>query len=190
MRLCGAGRLCCLADLLIDFRIVVTLEETLPASLAVPEHRASLLLASGRALGGADEAARRAASTRPCTRTCTAAWWLLTRGRACVMSGQGQLSVITTCLEVCDRLHYRPVLDKHGDGCAPAAWSGRHIMNTIMSNRIRFAVHHDANVHLSPRNRLEALEVALVADEARLRVCALGCAVRQRCRHGGFAGGG
>ena len=63
-------------------------------------------------------------------------------------------------------------------------------MNTLMSNRIRFAVHHDANVHLSPRNRLEALEVALVADEARLRVCALGCAVRQRCRHGGFAGGG
>ena len=89
MRLCGAGRLCCLADVSIDFRIGVTLEETLSASLAVPEHRASLLLASGRALGGADEAARRAASTRPCTRTCTAAWWLLTRGRACVMSGQG-----------------------------------------------------------------------------------------------------
>ena len=63
-------------------------------------------------------------------------------------------------------------------------------MNTIMSNRIQFAVHHDANVHLSPRNRLEALEVALVGDEARLRVCALGCAVGHRCRHGGFAGGG
>ena len=164
-------------DLLIDFRFGETLEETLPASLAVPEHRASLPLASGRALGGADEAARCAASTRPCTRTCTAAWWLLTRDRACVMSGQGQRSAIRTCLEVCHRLHYRPVLDKHGDGCAPAAWSGRHVVNTIMSNRIRFAVHHDASVHLSPRDRLEAMAVPLVADEARLRGCALGCAV-------------
>ena len=100
-----------LADLSIDFRIGVTLEETLSASLAVPEHRASLLLASGRALGGADEAARCAASTRPCTRTCTAAWWLLTRDRACAMSGRGQRSAITTCLEVCHRLHYRSVPD-------------------------------------------------------------------------------
>ena len=88
--------------------------ETLPASLALPEHQVSLLLASGRVLVGADEAARCAVSTRPCTRTCTAAWWLLTRGisgRACVMSGRGQRSAITTCLEVCHRLHYRPVLD-------------------------------------------------------------------------------
>ena len=191
-RLCGAGRPCCLADLSIDFRIGVTLEETLPASLAVAEHRASLLLASGRTLGGADEAARRAASTRPCTRTCTAAWWLLTRGisgRACVMSGRGQRSAITTCLEVCHRLHYRPVLDDHADCCAPAAWSGGHVADTTMSNRIRFVVHHDANVHLAPRDRLEALEVAPLADEARLRVCALGCAVRPRCRPGGYAGG-
>ena len=29
----------------------------------------------------------------------------------------------------------------------------------------------------------------MLADEARLRVCALGCAVGHRCRHGGFAGG-
>ena len=135
----------------------MTLEETLPASLAVPEHRTSLLLASGRALGGADEAARRAASTRPCTRTCTAAWWLLTRGRAFVMSGRGQRSAITTCLEVCHRLHYRPVLDKHGDGCAPAAWSGWHVADTTKSNRIRFVVHHDANVHLTPLDQLEAM---------------------------------
>ena len=156
----------------------MTLEETLPASLAVPEHRASLLLASGRALGGADEAARCAASTWPCTRTCTAAWWLLTRDLACVMSGRGQRSAITTCLEVCHRLHYRPVLDDHADRCAPAAWSGGHVADTTMSNRIRFVVHHDANVYLAPRDRLEALEVALLADEARLRVCALGCAVR------------
>ena len=148
-----------------------------------------MLLASGRALGGADEAARCAASTWPCTRTCTAAWWLLTRDLACVMSGRGQRSAITTCLEVCHRLHYRPVLDDHADRCAPAAWSGGHVADTTMSNRIRFVVHHDDNVYLAPRVRLEALEVALLADEARLRVCALGCPVRPRCRHGGYAGG-
>ena len=136
-----------------------------------------MLLASGRALGGADEAARCAASTRPCTRTRTAAWWLLTRDRACVMSGQGQRSAITTCMEVCHRLRYRPVPDYHVDCCAPTAWSGRHVDDTTVSNRIRFAAHHDANVHLAPRDRLEALAVALLADEARLRVCALGCAV-------------
>ena len=59
-----------------------------------------------------------------------------------------------------------------------------------MSNRIQFAVHHDANVHLSPRDRLDILEVALVADEARLRVCVLGCAAGHRCRHDGYGGGG
>ena len=59
-----------------------------------------------------------------------------------------------------------------------------------MSNRVRLAIRHDDNVYLAPRDRLETLEVALVADEARLRVCAPGCAVRHRCRHGGFAGGG
>jgi len=53
------------------------------------------------------EAARCAASKRPCTRTCTAAWWLLTRGiRRARVSGQGQLSPNITCLEVCHRLHY------------------------------------------------------------------------------------
>ena len=46
-----------------------------------------------------------------------------------------------------------------------------------MSNRIRFAVHHGANVHLIPWDQLDAVEVAPVADEARLRVCALGRAV-------------
>ena len=105
------------------------------------------------------------------------------------MSGQGQRSLIITCLEVCHRLHYRPVLDKYVDRCAPTGWSGRHVDDTTMSNRIRFAVHHDANVHLSPRDQLEALAVTLLADEARLRVCALGCAVgTARCRHG-YAGG-
>ena len=105
------------------------------------------------------------------------------------VSGQGQRSPILTCLEVCHRLHYRPVLDKYVDRCAPTGWSGRHVDDTTMSNRIRFAVHHDANVHLTPRDQLEAMVVALVADDARLRVCALGCAVGDRCRHGGFAGG-
>ena len=46
-----------------------------------------------------------------------------------------------------------------------------------MSNRIRFAVHHGANVHLIPWDQLDAVAVAPVADEARLRVCALGRAV-------------
>ena len=94
-------------------------------------------------------------------------------------------------------LRYRPVpgddvnfvVLRGSRGCAPAAWSGRHVADTTKSNRIRFVVHHDANVHLAPRDRLEALEVALVADEARLRVCAPGCAVGHRCRHGGYAGG-
>ena len=93
------------------------------------------------------------------------------------MGGQGQRSLIITCLEVCHRLHYRPVLDKYVDRCAPTGWSGRHVDDTTMSNRIRFAVHLDANVHLTPRDQLEAMAVALVADKAGLRVCALGCAV-------------
>ena len=105
------------------------------------------------------------------------------------MSGQGQRCVVITCLEVCHRLHYRPVPGYHVDRCAPAAWSGRHVADTTMSNRVRLAVRHDANVYLAPRDRLETLEVALVADEARLRVCAPGCAVRHGCRHGGYAGG-
>jgi hypothetical protein len=105
------------------------------------------------------------------------------------MSGQGQRCVVITCLEVCHRLHYRPVPGYHVDRCAPAAWSGRHVADTTMSNRVRLATRHDDNVYLAPRDRLETLEVALVADEARLRVCALGCAVRHRCRHGGYAGG-
>ena len=96
------------------------------------------------------------------------------------MSGQGQRCVVITCLEVCHRLHYRPVPGYHVDRCAPAAWSGRHVADTTMSNRVRLAVRHDANVYLAPRDRLETLEVALVADEARLRVCAPGCAVRHR----------
>ena len=96
------------------------------------------------------------------------------------MSGQGQRSPIITCLEVCHRLHYRPVLDKYVDCCAPTGWSGRHVDDTTMSNRIRFVVHHDANVHLTPRDQLEAMAVALVADEAGLRVSALGCAVGDR----------
>ncbi len=101
------------------------------------------------------------------------------------VSGQGQRSPIITCLEVCHRLHYRPVLDKYVDRCAPTGWSGRHVDDTTMSNRIRFAVHLDANVHLTPRDQLEAMAVALVADKAGLRVCALGCAVgAARCRHG------
>ena len=106
------------------------------------------------------------------------------------MSGQGQRCVIRTCLEVRHRLHYRPVPGDHADRCSRAAWSGRHVADTTMSNRVRLAIRHDDNVYLAPRDRLETLEVALVADEARLRVCAPGCAVRHRCRHGGFAGGG
>ena len=39
----------------------VTLDETLLVSLALPEYLVSLLLASGRTLVGAEEAARRAA---------------------------------------------------------------------------------------------------------------------------------
>ena len=96
------------------------------------------------------------------------------------VSGQGQRSPIIMCLEVCHRLHYRPVLDKYVDRCAPTGWSGRHVDDTTMSNRIRFAVHLDANVHLTPRDQLEAMAVVLVADEAGLRVCALGCAVGDR----------
>ena len=106
------------------------------------------------------------------------------------VSGQGQHSPIIMCLEVCHRLHYRPVPGYHVDCCAPAAWSGRHVADTTMSNRVRLAVRHDANVHLAPRDKLETLEVALVDDEARLRVCAPGCAVRHRCRHGGYSRGG
>ena len=59
-----------------------------------------------------------------------------------------------------------------------------------MSNRIRFAVHHGANVHLIPWDQLDAVAVAPVADEARLRVCALGRAVGHAVDRGGFAGGG
>ena len=106
------------------------------------------------------------------------------------MGGQGQRSLIITCLEVCHRLHYRPVLDKYVDRCAPTGWSGRHVDDTTMSNRIRFVVHHDANVHLTPRDQLEAMVVALVADDARLRVCALGCAVGDRCRQRWLRWGG
>ena len=97
------------------------------------------------------------------------------------MSGQGQRSLIITCLEVCHRLHYRPVLDKYVDRCAPTGWSGRHVDDTTMSNRIRFAVHHDANVHLTPRDQLEAMVVALVADEAQV------ARLRSRRRREGLA---
>ena len=44
-------------DLLVDFRFGGTPGETLPASLPLPEHQVSLLLASGRTLVGAEEAA-------------------------------------------------------------------------------------------------------------------------------------
>ena len=48
-------------DLLIEYLVGVTLDETLLVSLALPEYLVSLLLASGRTLVGAEEAARRAA---------------------------------------------------------------------------------------------------------------------------------
>ena len=69
-------------DLLIDFLVGVTLDETLQASLALPEYLVTLLLASGRTLVGAEEAARRAASLRT-------ALWLLMSGtrRGCEWPG-------------------------------------------------------------------------------------------------------
>ena len=84
-------------DLLIDFRFGVTLEETLPASLSLPEHRASLLIASGRTLVGAEEAAR--GSLRHAQQH---------DGCSCVapgarVSGLEQHSPVRTCLEVCGK---------------------------------------------------------------------------------------
>ena len=144
-----------------------------------------MLLASGRTLVGAEEAAaarhRHGLAHAPAQQR--GGYSHVAPGAR--VSGQGQRSPIIMCLEVCHRLHYRPVLDKYVDCCAPTGWSGRHVDDTTMSNRIRFAVHLDANVHLTPRDQLEAMAVALVADKAGLRVCALGCAVgAARCRHG------
>ena len=84
-------------------------------------------------------------------------------------------SRIITCLKGRHALHYLLVLDQHPNRCALAADARRHVGDTTMSNRVRLAAHHDANVHLAPRYWPVAMMEALVADERRCVRLLVGC---------------